>query len=45
MNRAEDLPERLRGAPWTEPPLVIRRADGSIHPEYSVVKLSFGFPP
>lgn len=45
MNRVEDLPERLRGAPWTEPPLVIRRADGSIHPEYSVVKLSFGFPP
>ncbi|MBM3848637.1 MAG: methyltransferase [Verrucomicrobia bacterium] len=45
MNRATDLPARLREDPWIEPPLVIRRADGSIHPEYSVVKLSFGFPP
>jgi hypothetical protein len=45
MNRADDLPEGMRSRTWTEPPLVIRRADGSIHPEYSVVKLSFGFPP
>jgi hypothetical protein len=28
-----------------EPPLVIRAADGSVHPEYVVVKLSIGFPP
>ena len=24
---------------------IIRAADGSVHPEYSAVKLSFGFPP
>jgi tRNA1Val (adenine37-N6)-methyltransferase len=45
MMRAEDLPEWMRREPWTEPPLVIRKADGSIHPEYSAIKLSFGFPP
>lgn len=45
MNRSEDLPERMRGRTWTEPPLIIRCADGSVHPEYSAVKLSFGFPP
>ncbi|MGD0814940.1 MAG: methyltransferase [Verrucomicrobiota bacterium] len=33
------------GEPWMEPPLVIRTAEGRIHPEYSVVKMSFGFPP
>ena len=27
------------------PPLTIRQADGSVHPEYAMVKLSFGFPP
>jgi tRNA1(Val) A37 N6-methylase TrmN6 len=30
---------------WIEPALVIRTAEGRIHPEYSVVKMSFGFPP
>lgn len=45
MNRSEDLPERMRDRTWTEPPLVIRCTDGSVHPEYSAVKLSFGFPP
>jgi len=30
---------------WVEPTLVIRTAEGRIHPEYSVVKMSFGFPP
>lgn len=45
MHRAADLPEGIRDATWTEPPLVIRRRDGSVHPEYAVVKLSFGFPP
>ena len=45
MNRAEDLPEALRVRTWAEPPLIIRRADGSMHPEYSVVNLSLGFPP
>lgn len=45
MTRAGDMPEWMRREPWTEQPLIIRRADGSIHPEYSVIKLSFGFPP
>ena len=45
MMRAADLPERVRGATWVEPALVIRRADGTVHPEYVAVKLSFGFPP
>jgi tRNA1(Val) A37 N6-methylase TrmN6 len=45
MMRAEDLPEAMRARAWIEPPLVIRAADGSIHPEYAAVKLSFGFPP
>jgi len=45
MVRAGDLPERLRAQTWVEPPLVIRAADGSVHPEYAAVKLSIGFPP
>lgn len=45
MMRTEDLPEKFRGQTWAEPPLIIRRVDGSVHPEYSAVKLSFGFPP
>jgi tRNA1Val (adenine37-N6)-methyltransferase len=45
MQRAADLPPRMRERTWTEPPLVIRAADGSVHPEYAAVKLSFGFPP
>jgi tRNA1Val (adenine37-N6)-methyltransferase len=45
MMRADDLPERARAMTWTEPPLVIRTADGRVHPEYVAVKLSIGFPP
>jgi tRNA1Val (adenine37-N6)-methyltransferase len=45
MMRATDLPEFMRAQTWSEPALTIRRRDGSVHPEYSVVKLSFGFPP
>jgi tRNA1Val (adenine37-N6)-methyltransferase len=45
MMRAHDLPERAREMTWTEPPLVIRTADGRVHPEYAAVKLSIGFPP
>jgi tRNA1Val (adenine37-N6)-methyltransferase len=45
MVREEDLPEKMRNQTWTEPPLVIRQRDGSVHPEYAAVKLSFGFPP
>lgn len=43
--RACDLPPELHQDPWREPTLVIRRADGSVHPEYARIKLSFGFPP
>lgn len=45
MMKSEHLPEAFRDRPWTEAPLMIRRKDGSIHPEYSTVKLSIGFPP
>ena len=45
MMRESDLPLTLRTRTWIEPPLVIRSADGSVHPEYVVVKLSIGFPP
>jgi tRNA1(Val) A37 N6-methylase TrmN6 len=45
MNRASDLPDWIRDKTWSEPPLVIRTSDGAVHPEYSAVKLSFGFPP
>lgn len=45
MMRATDLPEAMRNKTWSEPPLTIRMRDGAVHPEYSAVKLSFGFPP
>jgi tRNA1Val (adenine37-N6)-methyltransferase len=45
MTRADHLPGWMRARTWSEPPLIIRCTDGSVHPEYSVVKLSFGFPP
>jgi tRNA1Val (adenine37-N6)-methyltransferase len=45
MIRDGDLPEPWRARTWVEPPLVIRQADGSVHPEYVTVKLSIGFPP
>jgi tRNA1(Val) A37 N6-methylase TrmN6 len=45
LMRAEDLPEWMRGRTWHEPPLTIRTREGAVHPEYSAVKLSFGFPP
>ena len=45
MVRAGDLPEPTRARTWVEPALVIRAADGSVHPEYAAVKLSIGFPP
>jgi tRNA1Val (adenine37-N6)-methyltransferase len=44
MTRSTDLPEKIRTRTRTEPPLVIRTTDGTIHPEYQAVKLSFGFP-
>jgi tRNA1Val (adenine37-N6)-methyltransferase len=45
LMRASDLPEGTRDRTWVEPPLVIRTADGGVHPEYAAVKLSIGFPP
>ena len=45
MMRAADLPVRVRDRTWVEPPLIIRAADGSVHPEYAAVKLAVGFPP
>lgn len=45
MMRKCDLPESMHEQIWIEPPLIIRAEDGGIHPEYSAVKLSFGFPP
>jgi tRNA1Val (adenine37-N6)-methyltransferase len=45
MMRSADLPDWMRTQTWSEPPLIIRRQDGSVHPEYSAVKVSFGFPP
>lgn len=45
MVRAPDLPAAMRVRTWVEPPLVIRAADGTVHPEYAAVKLSVGFPP
>jgi tRNA1(Val) A37 N6-methylase TrmN6 len=45
MIRAGDLPDSMCNRTWIEPPLVIRSADGSVHPEYAAVKLAIGFPP
>jgi tRNA1Val (adenine37-N6)-methyltransferase len=45
MTRASDLPESVRSQTWVEPSLVIRLADGAVHPEYQAIKLAFGFPP
>ena len=42
-SRRDDLPSTYRTL--VEPPLVIRGADGSTPPEYSAIRLSFGFPP
>ncbi len=45
MIRAAHLPASMRDQTWVEPPLIIRRKDGSVHPEYAAVKLAIGFPP
>lgn len=42
-SRAEDIPVTFQA--FGEPPLTIRRKDGSVDPEYSAIRLSFGFPP
>lgn len=41
--RATDIPATYR--PYVEPPLTIRTKDGGVPPEYSAVRMSFGFPP
>ena len=41
--RAGDIPATYR--PYVEPPLTIRTKDGGVDPEYSAVRMSFGFPP
>ena len=42
-SRAEDVPPTF--AVFVEPPLTIRTKDGGVDPEYSAIRLSFGFPP
>lgn len=42
-SRAEDIPATYQ--PLIEAPLTIRGRDGSVDPEYSAVRMSFGFPP
>ncbi|HEV8657211.1 MAG TPA: methyltransferase [Thermoanaerobaculia bacterium] len=42
-SRREDIPPTYE--PFIEPPLTIRRRDGSIDAEYSAIRMSFGFPP
>ena len=48
-SRRADLPSSFGGGqigkPVVEPPLIIRARDGSVHPEYATIRLSFGFPP
>ena len=45
MMRQGDLPPHMHDRTWVEPPLVIRCADGQVHPEYAAVKLAVGFAP
>ena len=42
-SRSDDIPAQYEA--FIEPPLVIRRLDGGVPPEYSAVRMSFGFPP
>jgi tRNA1Val (adenine37-N6)-methyltransferase len=42
-SRAGDIPATYEA--FVEPPLTIRTRDGGVDPEYSAVRLSFGFPP
>ncbi|HSP33560.1 MAG TPA: methyltransferase [Thermoanaerobaculia bacterium] len=41
--RSEDIPATYET--FIEPALTIRRRDGSTEPEYSAIRMSFGFPP
>jgi tRNA1(Val) A37 N6-methylase TrmN6 len=42
-SRASDIPTTYET--FVEPPLTIRSRDGGVDPEYSAIRLSFGFPP
>ncbi|MBV8518682.1 MAG: methyltransferase [Acidobacteria bacterium] len=42
-SRAIDIPPTYRA--FVEPPLTIRTRDGGVDPEYSAIRMSFGFPP
>ncbi|MFL6245250.1 MAG: tRNA1(Val) (adenine(37)-N6)-methyltransferase [Thermoanaerobaculia bacterium] len=42
-SRAEDIPATY--AAFVEPPLTIRTRTGAVDPEYSAIRMSFGFPP
>lgn len=42
-SRRDDIPSTY--VALVEPPLTIRRRDGSVDPEYSAIRLSIGFPP
>jgi len=42
-HRAADIPPGREA--WIEPPLIIRTVNGSVHPEYAAIRMSFGFPP
>ena len=47
-SRREDLPpdfETKAQLPEVETPLIIRRADGSVHPSIALARLAIGFPP
>ncbi len=45
MVASAHLPPAFRKQTWVEPALTIRQKNGHVHPEYSAVKLSIGFPP
>jgi tRNA1(Val) A37 N6-methylase TrmN6 len=42
-SRSEDIPPTYEAL--VEPPLTIRTKDGGVDPEYSAIRMSFGFPP
>ncbi len=42
-SRAEDVPATYEA--FIEPPLTIRTRTGGVDPEYSAIRMSFGFPP
>ena len=44
MTRRNDLPDDFSET-LIEESITIRRTDGSVHPQYAAIKLSFGFPP